>query len=236
MFHKPEPKPEKTDRGIHLVPGDRHYRAYVGPPADYDVVAAMCFNLLTVLGMRDIHRVLDVGCGSLRVGRLLIPFLNSGNYVGVEPNKWLVDDGVEREIGEDQIGIKRPTFSLQTDMRDFQQPLDCQFALAQSIFSHCGQDLLRSWLEQLQFHLAQDGALAATFILGDEDTVEEGWVYPGCVTYRPQSINTLCTEIGLHIDWLDWYHPRQSWALISAEGFDRDRIMSGPLTWNRLHP
>ena len=67
------------DLGLGLKPGDAHYRAYVGPPEDYDLIAAMTFNLLTTLGLRQHHSLLDVGCGSLRIGRLLIPYLNGIN-------------------------------------------------------------------------------------------------------------------------------------------------------------
>jgi hypothetical protein len=96
--------------GLGLRPGAKHYRAYIGPPEDYDLVAAMSFNLLTTLGLRQHHSVLDVGCGSLRIGRLLIPYLNAGNYVGIEPNRWLVEEGIQRETGRDQIRIKQPRF------------------------------------------------------------------------------------------------------------------------------
>lgn len=48
-------------------PGDHHYRAYVGPPQDYDFIAAMTFNLATTVGLRQHHRLLDIGCGSLRL-------------------------------------------------------------------------------------------------------------------------------------------------------------------------
>ena len=40
----------REDLGLGLKPGDPHYRAYVGPPEDYDLIAAMTFNLLTTLG------------------------------------------------------------------------------------------------------------------------------------------------------------------------------------------
>ena len=69
--------------GLNLKAGDSHYRAYVGPPGDYDRIAAMTFNLLTAVGLRQQHKVLDIGCGSLRVGRLLIPYLNKGNCLRV---------------------------------------------------------------------------------------------------------------------------------------------------------
>ena len=101
---------DREDLGLGLKPGDAHYRAYVGPPEDYDLIAAMTFNLLTTLGLRQHHSLLDIGCGSLRIGRLFIPYLNRGKYFGVEPNEWLVDEGIRRELGESLVQIKRPTF------------------------------------------------------------------------------------------------------------------------------
>ena len=59
---------EKDILGLSRRIGDRHYRAYVGPPDEYDLVSAMTFNLLTTSGLRQGHRVLDIGCGSLRLG------------------------------------------------------------------------------------------------------------------------------------------------------------------------
>ena len=102
--------PDQEDLGLGLKPGDPQYRAYVGPPEDYDLIAAMTFNLLTTLGLRQHHSLLDIGCGSLRIGRLLIPYLNRGKYFGAEPNEWLVDEGIRRELGETLVQIKHPTF------------------------------------------------------------------------------------------------------------------------------
>src|SRR5437870_13686880 len=92
--------------GIGLTPGDSHYRAYVGPPQDYDLIAAMTFNLLTTAGLRQHHKLIDVGCGSLRAGRLFIPYLNSGNYIGVEPNEWLVTEAIESEMRDELVRSK----------------------------------------------------------------------------------------------------------------------------------
>jgi hypothetical protein len=62
-----------------LRPGAEHYMAYVGPPDQYDLMGASQFGLLVTLGLRDTHRVLDFGCGSLRLGRQLIPYVGCGN-------------------------------------------------------------------------------------------------------------------------------------------------------------
>src|SRR5579859_2289209 len=129
-------KPRTTGAGEGFKPGDDHYRAYVGPPRDYDLISAITFNLLTSAGLRQQHRLLDIGCGSLRSGRLFIPYLDAGNYVGVEPNAWLVQDGILNETGEDIIRLKRPVFSHACTLAEFREPLQLDYAVAQSIFSH----------------------------------------------------------------------------------------------------
>ena len=106
------PSNDRENLGLGLKPGDPHYRAYVGPPQDYDLIAAMTFNLLTTLGLRQHHSLLDVGCGSLRIGRLLIPYLNRGKYFGIEPAEWLVAEGIRQELG------KRPQRSFVSASRD----------------------------------------------------------------------------------------------------------------------
>lgn len=220
--------------GLDLKPGDKHYRAYVGPPKDYDLVSAMVFNLLTNIGLRQHHRVLDIGCGSLRVGRLLIPYLNPQNYFGIEPNKWLVDEGIRNEIGRDLVKIKKPNFSFRNSLNEFKNALNIDYAVAQSIFSHCGRDLIKDWLSQIAFHLNDSGALFATFLVDDKDYEGSGWIYPGCVNYRPETMAEMASAVGLDFSIIDWAHPRQNWALFSKKNYDKSLIIGGPISWNRF--
>jgi SAM-dependent methyltransferase len=228
-----ESSSDRQDLGLGLKPGDPHYRAYVGPPEDYDLIAAMTFNLLTTLGLRQNHSLLDVGCGSLRIGRLLIPYLNRGKYFGIEPAEWLVAAGIKHELGEAMVETKRPTFFF-TDSPGIlaRANISFDFALAQSIFSHCGLDLIKAWLSAISRSLAQDGALLATFLIGEEDSAQTGWIYPGCVNYRPTTMRQTAAEAGLRFELLDWKHPRQTWALFAAPKFDSDWFKNKPLTWN----
>jgi len=219
--------------GVGLKPGDAHYRAYVGPPEDYDLIAAMTFNLLTTLGLRQHHSLLDVGCGSLRIGRLLIPYLNRGKYFGVEPNEWLVKEGIKRELGEALLQIKHPTFFFSDSPEAIAQAkVSFDFALAQSIFSHCGLDLIQNWLSAISPSLAEDGALVATFLPGEQDSPTGGWVYPECVNYRPSTMRQAAAEAGLRFEILDWKHPRQTWAVFAAPKFDLSWFKDRALTWN----
>ena len=224
---------DRQDLGLGLKPGDPHYRAYVGPPEDYDLIAAMTFSLLTTLGLRQHHSLLDVGCGSLRIGRVLIPYLNRGKYFGVEPNQWLVEEGINREIGKSLVEIKCPTFFFSNSPDTIAQAnVAFNFAVAQSIFSHCGLDLIQGWLSAISRSLTEDGVLVATFLIGEEDSAQAGWIYPDCVNYRPATLERAAADANLRFEILDWKHPRQTWALFAASKFDSSWFKNTPLTWN----
>jgi cyclopropane fatty-acyl-phospholipid synthase-like methyltransferase len=204
-----------------LKPGDDHYMAYVGPPTQYDFMGATQFRLLCTLGLRANHSLLDVGCGSLRSGRLFLSYLDEGRYFGIEPNKWLIEDAIKNQVGEDLIALKKPQFDHNdefiTDV--FSQKFD--FIIAQSIFSHTGSDMISTGLGNFNKSLKLDGLVAATFVEGASDFDGSGWVYPGCVNYRQSTIENYAREAGLFVIRLPWYHPRQTWYLFAKV---RDRL------------
>jgi len=193
------------------------YRSYVGPPENYDVAAAMQFNLLTFLGLRDDHYLLDVGCGSLRAGRLFIPYLRAGRYFGVEPEQWLIEEGIQNEIGQDLIRIKQPKFSNDTNftLSVFGQQFD--FILAQSVFSHASQTHMRRCLSEARKSMRPSAMFAATYFKGDTNYTGEEWVYPGRSRFRPDFMDRVAAEQGLVCKHLDWPHPHgQSWVVFAT--------------------
>jgi len=203
-----------------LKPGDRHYQAYVGPPAQYDFMGATQFRLLCTLGLRANHRVLDFGCGSLRAGRLLISYLNSGCYHGIEPNHWLIDEAIEKQIGRDVLQLKAPRFDHNKDFDVAVFGADFDFIIAQSIFSHTGKDLILKCLAGFRKVLAANGLIALTINHGTEDFDGSGWYYPDQpgnqrVAYRPESMLLFAEKADLHILPIPWYHPRQHWYLLA---------------------
>lgn len=201
--------------------GDKDYMEYVGPAAQYDFLGAAQFRLLTTLGLRANHNLLDFGCGSLRAGRLFIGYLNEGRYFGIEPNKWLIEDAIYNQIGRDVISLKKPRFDHNRDFVTDVFALQFDFILAQSIFSHCDSTLIIRALQNFKNSLKRDGIIAATFVEGDVDFQGNGWVYPGSVSYRPSTIKRFAQKADLSICRIPWYHPRQTWYLLSM---DRNRL------------
>ncbi len=198
-----------------LGPGAAHYTAFVGPPEQYDLMGATQFALLVALGLRDRHRVLDFGCGSLRAGRLLIPYLQRGNYHGLDPNAWLIEDAIGRQLGGELVALKWPHFHCFDDFRADRCGVDFDFILAQSVFSHAGADIVECALASFCRALAPTGLALATFIHPGRDGVAEfaggGWVYPDCVGHAPATIAALAVRAGLSARALPWFHPRQTW-------------------------
>ena len=200
-----------------LKAGDNHYMAYVGPPTQYDFMGATQFRLLCTLGLRANHYLLDVGCGSLRAGRLFIPYLDECKYYGVEPNKWLIQDAIENQIGQDLIRIKKPAFDYNENFSVDVFNVHFNFILAQSIFSHTGNDLVITALRNFRKVLKDDGSIVATFVQGNKDFDGNGWIYPGCVSYRADAIKRFAKDADLLVTCIPWYHPRQTWYIFAKK-------------------
>ena len=198
-------------------PRENDYMAYVGPPTKYDFMGSTQFRLLCTLGLRANHYLLDIGCGSLRAGRLFISYLDPGRYFGIEPNKWLIEDAINHQMGEDLIRIKKPQFNYNSDFATNVFSVKFDFIVAQSIFSHAGSDLIGIALRHFKESLKLNGLIAATFMKGISDFKGKGWVYPGFVNYRPSTIKQFAEETGLFIIQIPWYHPHQTWYLLAKD-------------------
>ncbi len=191
------------------------YRMWVGPPDKYDVVAAMQFNVMTLLGLREHHTLADIGCGSLRGGRLFIPYLLAGNYYGLEPEAWLVQEGIRHELGEDMVRLKRPAFRHETDftLTAFQREFD--FLLAQSIFSHASLAQIRRCVSEARRVMHIGSIFACTYFEGKESYTGDEWRYPDGVSYRFDDLRAVATSVGLDAQRLNWPHPNgQRWMVI----------------------
>ncbi|KVC92358.1 hypothetical protein WI76_03890 [Burkholderia ubonensis] len=201
------------------VSDHRLYRGYVGRPEGYDLLALNQICVLSALGLRENHRVLDLGCGSLRLGRMLIPFLRSGRYYGVEPNLALLDAGVRNELGWDAFAIKRPVILPIDDFSLWRFGVKFDFIVAHSIFTHTQPALALHALSAVREALAPSGRLAATFIATDPPLRPQtgSWIYPDCITYTEQESLALFAGAGLHVLPVKFPHPCQDWWIAEAE-------------------
>lgn len=195
----------------------REYRKDVGPEELYDVVAAHQFMMMIRQGLRDTHSVLDFGCGSLRLGRLLIPFLLPGHYYGIEADPDLMRVGIANETGKEILKLK--DVSLHVD-----DSFDCtvlngayDYILFHSIFSHASKDQIKKALASARRVIKKGGIVLATFYSRKKDYRGDVWVYPECVGYREGTMRRLAEDAGFDMTILAPQHPtRQTWMKLTV--------------------
>jgi hypothetical protein len=207
--NRPIPAASNQDQ----ILGFQEYRAHTGAQELYDIRGALQFNLLTTLGLRDHHYLLDIGCGSLCGGRLFISYLRPGRYFGIEPLEWLLQKGIKEEVGDSAIEIKKPTF-LHDDgfeLSAFGRKFD--FLLAQSIFSHTSKAQLRKCLSQAAMVMEPHSIFAATFFEGTSNYDGDSWT--AHADYTMEGMKSLIEEQGLILRQIEWDHQDlQRWILI----------------------
>jgi cyclopropane fatty-acyl-phospholipid synthase-like methyltransferase len=145
-----------VDRNAQLSRNNR-------PSLDYLAQADRFFAFLQAQGLRPEHRFLDYGCGILRLGLCVIPYLEPSHYFGIEISRERIDKGkaLLREAG---IGEDRYTTHIVTDckLREVaEQQFD--FVWAQSVFTHMPLGDIREMLTALKPLLAPEGRFFFNF-------------------------------------------------------------------------
>jgi SAM-dependent methyltransferase len=140
------------------------------------------YHYLVANGLRAHHRFLDVACGSLRLGQFLIPFLDEGNYYGLEGEEILVQRGLSCELMPEVVALKKPRFSFSYDFDlGF---IDCfDFAIAQSLFTHLTIPDIEKCFRQIRRKAMSTSVFYFTYFEGDssdnpsESHANKGWRY-----------------------------------------------------------
>jgi hypothetical protein len=202
--------------------GGPHYRAYVGNPTEFDLMAAYQFQYMIRFGLREHHTLLDIGCGSLRGGKLFIPYLLPGCYFGIEPNAWLVECGIDRELGLSILEVKAPTFLIDDAFTcsAFERTFD--FVLAHSVFSHASTAQIRRCLSEVRQCLGPASVFAATYVPGTTSCEGTEWLYPATSTYALATIRELAQEQGLECVPREAHLYGQQWLHFNLPGAERE--------------
>ncbi len=188
------------------MPETLDHRTYVGD-SDWDLISHHVFDFLVREGLREHHRLFDIGAGSFRIGRLLIPWLGKGCYAYYEPNENISDEGLDCEVGVE--------FARQKQIQRYAKDSDYfDFILAHSIFIHAGRDILTDWLIFISYQLAPAGRALVTIKEGP-DHQGDGWRYPGTVCWSFETVARLCAERGLQAEIVDHRHPKHTWVRLT---------------------
>lgn len=159
--------------------------------------------LLQAEGMEPKHRLLDIGCGALRLGCKAVPYLDPGNYWGTDASLALMQRGWEVELGNN---ARLPLSHLVEDAKFALPGIPAvDYAIAFGVFTHLPIDRLGQVLLRLRDRAPALRALLFTAFLGTP--TESLRQRDGVVTHpdrppwhvTPDALQTLCAKRGFDL-------------------------------------
>lgn len=193
--------------GDVIVDGKGH-REYVG--GLWHAIGARQFRFMVDEGLEPHHVLLDVACGSLRAGVRFIPYLQPGNYLGIEIRRELIEAGIKSEIGQKLYDLKKPEFVVSGTFEFSRFSKQPDFALAQSLFTHLIADDIDLCLRNLRAFAKPNAKLFATFAETDAPYKNPDRSHPHQAFFYTRS---QMLGFGKGTGWTaryigDWRHPR----------------------------
>lgn len=192
------------DRGI----AKRGHRGYVG--GMWEEIGKLQFDFLLSKGLRPDSHLLDIACGSLRLGVKAIPYLERSHYLGIEKESGLVKAGLEIELGPELREEKQPNIVISSSFEFEKLGQKADFAIAQSLFTHLPSSLIDLCFKNLHPWLEDDGVFYATFFetrrrINNPQTPHDH----GHFAYTQAEMRGFGETSGFTADYIgDWNHPR----------------------------
>jgi SAM-dependent methyltransferase len=167
------------------------------------------FDYLILHGLTPDMRMLDIGCGNLRGGRLFIDYLGAGGYYGtdISPDILL---SAQHTITEFGLQRKLPHLALVSDLRlDFLPDDSFDVVHAHSVFSHSPLPVIEECLAHVGRVMTPGGFFDFTF---DRTDGAEHQVLREDFYYRAETLASLARRHGLDArfmaDWEETGHPQ----------------------------
>ena len=162
----------------------------------------MQFDYLVSHGLKPGMRMLEIGCGNLRAGRLFIDHLNAGDYYGIDISPHLLL-AAQRTLAETDLQDKLPHLALVQDLKLAFLPAEYfDVVHAHSVFSHSPIEIIEECLTHVGRVMKPDGFFDFTF---DRTEGAEHHVLREDFYYRTETLVALADRHGLTGQFMaDW--------------------------------
>lgn len=195
---------------------NKEHRDLVG--GMWDELGRLQLEFLIKSGLMPDHKLLDIGCGSLRGGVHYVKYLREGNYYGLDINNSLIEAG-RMEIEEAGLSHKKPNLAVDDrfSIDKFRSKFD--YMVSVSVFTHLPVNIIVRCLSKARQSLAPNGVYYSTYFQAPAaahlDTIEQ---QPGGIVtnydsdpfhYSVQELAYMAELAQLELNVVgDWGHPR----------------------------
>jgi SAM-dependent methyltransferase len=181
-------------RGVLTLNRRARRHQLVGPPEFWKMKRDFQVSFLRAQGLEPRHRLLDIGCGTLRGGIPLIDWLDRGHYYGIEVRPSVLAEGLQ-ELCDAGLEDKCPTLIV-GDIGAIDIPARLDFVWAFSVLIHMTDAIVERTVAFAARQLWPDGVFFAN-VRTDTQRADGHWQgFP--VAARPLAFyDEICARHGL---------------------------------------
>lgn len=139
---------------------NKAHRGFVG--GLWDELGQLQLDFLVASGLKPSHKLLDIGCGSLRGGVCYIKYLDEGNYFGLDINSSLIEAG-KIEVEEAGLSHKKPNLIVDDEFLCSRFGTKFDFMVSISLFTHLSFNIIVRCLNRARESLSPHGIYYSTF-------------------------------------------------------------------------
>lgn len=145
----------------------------IGPLGYWDQMQVYQIELLKNLGLQSHHTLMDIGCGPLSGGLVFIPYLDAGNYYGIDVRESAIEEA-RRQVEKEGLTDKAPVLVVSSTFgADELDGARFDYIWCSQTTYHLDPVQLDRCLRQVASCLKPDGKFYADFI-SDPDLVTPG--------------------------------------------------------------
>lgn len=168
---------------------------------NFSMMGPAMLKMLKKMGLKPNQKLLDVGCGSLRLGVHAIGYLDQENYYAIDCDREMVNAGINKELAPAVKKQKRPRFTINKkfDLSEFEK-VKFDFAWAQSLWTHLPPTGIELCLKNVMRSLKAGGIFMASYNLATDGVPSFGKPYPTMTYYPMDYFEVLAKKYGVTME------------------------------------
>ena len=172
----------------------------VGPGRLWKMKQKFQIDFLQDRGLKPAHRLIDIGCGTLRGGIPIIDYLEPGHYAGVDVRSEVINEAF-KELLDEGLNHKKADIRTFHEFSELSFTHKFDFALAFSVLIHMNDQIAQKCLDFVSQNLQPTGVFFANVNIGERK--DGNWQGFPIVFRDWEFYSKLASASGLEIEKID---------------------------------